>query len=133
MAPEPDAGANHHIKRKSKKQASGYTAGPSLRGLRECLPVAEFNRQSPASTQAEASSMTLSMPNATSSRLCAAMPAPIATAPSMTIHAIESHSKEKALRISLARLGGMGNALRCLHSKATFGFSPERGHSWRAA
>ena len=57
-------------------------------------------------TQAEASSMTLSTPNATRSRLCAIMPEPIATAPSMTIQAMESHSSQKAWRMTTARSPG---------------------------
>jgi len=71
-----------------------------------------------------------SLPNATSSRLCAAMPAPIASAASMTIHAMDSCSKEKALRISLARMAA--SATGVMVPKSTFGYGPDCSHSWRA-
>jgi hypothetical protein len=44
MLPEPDDGGNNHIERKGKEQTSGYTAGSAFRGLRKCLPAAQFNR-----------------------------------------------------------------------------------------
>jgi hypothetical protein len=39
-----DGGGNDDIKRKSKEQASGHPACPTLSHFRERLPVAQFNR-----------------------------------------------------------------------------------------
>ena len=55
------------------------------------------------STPAEASSIRLSTPNASSVIERAATPAPIATAASMTIQATVNHSRRKAFRTSAAR------------------------------
>ena len=52
-------------------------------------------------TPAEASSMTLSSPNATRLMLCAATPEAMATPASTAIHATVSHSNQKACRTSL--------------------------------
>src|SRR4051794_22834901 len=61
-------------------------------------------------THAEASSITLSSPNAVSVRLPAITPAAIATTPSTTIHATVSHSRRNAARISAARCGVRNDA-----------------------
>src|SRR5215471_4176295 len=55
------------------------------------------------STPAEASSMTLSMPKATSVRLCATTPDAIATAASIVIQPIVIHSSQNALRTRFSR------------------------------
>jgi hypothetical protein len=52
---------------------------------------------------ADASSIRLSVPKAISDRLCAATPAPIATAASISIHAAVTHARRKARRTSSGR------------------------------
>jgi hypothetical protein len=67
--------------------------------------VTKFDIETQISTPADANSMPLSSPKAISVRLPATRPAPTATTPSTTIHAMVIHSRRNACRINAVRSG----------------------------